>query len=90
LKTYLNLSLYHPGRDFNIVSGKFKKDDDSKQQKIAADIRENCDKKFWKTHSYDYIKVKYHDPKLQEKYIQVIYEFSALVSKLLILSYRGL
>jgi hypothetical protein len=76
-----------PGRDFNIVSGKFKADDESKQQKIAADIRESCDKKFWKTHSYDYIKIKYHDPKLQEKYIQVIFGFSVLVPKFLSLRY---
>jgi hypothetical protein len=85
--TLYSLTTYNPGRDFNIVSGKFKADDESKQQKIAADIRESCDKKFWKTHSYDYVKIKYHDPKLQEQYIQVIQVLAVLVSKLLIFIY---
>ena len=59
-----------PGRDFNIVSGKFKQNDDSRQEKIASDIRDTCEKKYWKTHSYDFIKVKSCDPLAQIKFEQ--------------------
>ena len=53
-------------RDFSIVSGKFKENNDLKEEKIAFDIKNKNDEKFWKTHTYDIIKVKSYDPKNQE------------------------
>ena len=50
------------------MSGKFKEENDQKQEKIASDNRNTCDKKFWKTHNYDFIKVKSYDPKAQSAY----------------------
>jgi hypothetical protein len=41
-----------------------------RQEEIDSNIRSSCDKKFWKTHYYDYVKVKYFDPKKQDQYLQ--------------------
>lgn len=57
-------------RDFDIVSGKFKVDDDGKQLLIKQQVRDKCEEKFWQTHDYDCIKVKSYDPKLQEKFLK--------------------
>jgi hypothetical protein len=57
------------GRDFHVVSGKFKIDDEAKQDKIASQIREGCEKKFWLTHEYDFIKVKSYDPRKEEDFL---------------------
>ena len=56
------------GRDFSIVSGKFKENNDLKEEKIASDIRNKCDEMFSKTNTYDLIKGKSHNPKNQEKF----------------------
>ena len=55
-------------RDFSIVSGKFKENNDLKEEKIAFDIRKKCDEMFSKTNTYDLIKGKSHNPKNQEKF----------------------
>ena len=48
-----------PGRDFDMISTKFKKDDDAKQLEIHNAIKKKCEDKYWKTHDFDYVKVKY-------------------------------
>jgi hypothetical protein len=57
-------------RDFYIVSGKFKVDDDNKQLAIIRRVRDKCEETFWRTHDYDCIKEKSYDPKLQEQFIR--------------------
>lgn len=57
------------GRDFHVVSGKFKIDDEAKQERIASQIREGCEKKFWQTHDYDFIKVKSYDLRKEEEFL---------------------
>lgn len=58
-----------PGRNFNVVSGKFKTDDKAKQERIDSQVREVCEKKFWQTHDYDFIKVKSYDPRKEEDFL---------------------
>ena len=57
-------------RDFYIVSGKFKVDDENKQLAITRRVRDKCEETFWRTHDYDCIRVKSYDPKLQEQFIR--------------------
>jgi hypothetical protein len=50
-----------PGRDYDILSTKFKRGDEEKQQAIREATLKRCTDKYWKTHDYDFLKVAYLD-----------------------------
>lgn len=59
-----------PGRPYNIVSTKFKGDDEGMQKSIDDAIKQKCEEKYWKTHDFDFIKIKQLDQTKEEKYLE--------------------
>jgi len=57
-------------RDFNVVSNKFYKDDEAKRLEEYNLTKEFVLQKYWDTHTYDPIKVKYYDVEKEKTYHQ--------------------
>jgi len=55
-------------RDFNVVSNKFYQDDDAKRLEEYNRTKEYVLQKYWDTHNYDPIKVKYYDAEKEKTY----------------------
>jgi hypothetical protein len=55
-------------REFNVVSNEYFDNNDTRQEKDFDKIKADVEKKYWKTHDFDLIKVQYIDGDKEAKY----------------------
>jgi hypothetical protein len=59
-----------PGREYNIVSTKFRKNDEERQQAIDEAIKKKVTDKYWKTHDFDFLRIAYLDAEKEKTFLE--------------------
>lgn len=57
-------------REFSVISNEFYENNESKKYEEAIKMNKDIEEKYWKTHSFDPIKVEYYDEEKEIRYLQ--------------------